>query len=64
MPAHKRSDKGALNPNVKLDDNAVRKIRRLRREYNLTYIVIAQRFGVDLKHVRDICIGKAWSHVK
>ena len=64
MPAHKRTDKGALNPNAKLTDDAVRAIRRLRLEYALTYQVLGERFGVNLWHIRDICLGKARPDVK
>ena len=64
MPAHKKSDKGAMNPNLKLTDDAVRAIRRLRLEYGLTYQVLSERFSVNLWHIRDICLSRARQDVE
>lgn len=54
---------GADNPRAKLDDAAVREIRRIRSEQGLTQIEIACLFGVGPTTISNILAGRSWTHV-
>ena len=48
---------------AKLNDDAVREMRRLRDE-GATYGELARRYGVTMTTVRHACIGLTWRHVQ
>lgn len=54
---------GALHPNAKLSDDAVREIRR-RRACGETFRFIATEFGVTPSVIERIVAHKTWKHVK
>lgn len=41
-----------------LTEEQVTKILRLRKEYQLTYKVLAIRFEVSMQLIREVCLGK------
>ena len=53
---------GARNGSAKLNDDAVREIRRLRSQ-GVFFRTIAAQFGVTVKVIYDIMKGKIWKHV-
>lgn len=54
--------RGARHGLAKLSDDSVREMRRLRGG-RTPRAVIAERFGVSLSTVRDVCRGERWKHV-
>lgn len=54
--------KGSKNPNAKLDEEAVREIRRLHQN-GATNVAIGKMFGVTHQMVSLIVRGKKWSHI-
>jgi hypothetical protein len=59
---HGRTGHGVKNPMAKLDDEAVRAIRLLKRS-GRTLISLAQQFGVSKKAVLLVVQRKSWAHV-
>lgn len=55
--------RGERHPVAKLDETAVREIRRLRSVEGLTYRQIAARFDVDLTNIACIVKRKTWAHI-
>lgn len=46
-----------------LNEEKVREMRRLRREENLSFTTIGERFGVNKVTARHACLGVTWKHV-
>ncbi len=63
MAEHGRSNFGIRNPNAKLKDSDVRRIRVLLCE-GLAQSVIARLMKIDQAVISCIKTGKAWKHVK
>lgn len=55
---------GASHPFAKLNDDAVREIRRLHADEGLSYNEIGRRFGVSGQTVRLIVLRRTWRHVQ
>ena len=49
--------------NAKLTEQVVRKMRRLREEWNLTYAEIGRRVGVSRQQAWSVCKRLNWRHV-
>ncbi len=62
MRTHPGQVRGAKNPMAKLDEAAVKRIRRLRVR-GLTQEAIACKFDVSRKTISSILSGKSWRHV-
>jgi hypothetical protein len=60
---HGTTARGVRNAFAKLDDEAIREIRRLRRE-GWSQPKIAAHFGTPNSNVNKILKGKAWKHVQ
>jgi hypothetical protein len=54
---------GRAHHAVRLSEQQVLEIRRLRKERGLHYHVIAERFGISRTHSRRICLGERWKHL-
>ena len=59
---HGRGGEGIKSPQAKLDDWAVRVIRRARRQ-GVTLKVLAKRFNVSMAKVSQVARGQNWRHV-
>lgn len=59
---HGRTTKGERHPGVKVTEETVRCIRRLRAE-GLTTVEIGRRVGLSQNHVSGICNRRYWRHV-
>lgn len=59
--AHKHGSPGSTNPNAKLNEAQVVQIRELRGTASSR--IVGSRFGVSGALIRDIWLGKAWTHV-
>ena len=49
---------------VKLTEENVKEIRKLRKETKKTYVEIGDQFGIAQESVYDICRRRTWKHVK
>lgn len=58
--AHGTDHIGRNNPNARLDEGAVREIRRLA---HLSGTQLASRFGISSSHANNIKSGKVWGHI-
>lgn len=59
---HMPDMKGAMNPSSKLNEDAVREVRRLLCS-GVTPPVVARQFNVHATTIRHIDAGKTWQHV-
>lgn len=59
--AARRSYKGAGNPNAKLTDDEVRKIRK---ETGASNRALAAKYGVSCCTISDIRLRKRWLNIK
>ncbi len=59
---HGRDMEGIKQSQAKLDDYAVRVIRRARRR-GITLRLLAMRFGVSIAKIHHVVSGKNWRHV-
>lgn len=57
------SNQGVRHPQARLDDDAVRLIRRGRRD-GISINELASRAGVHRRTVTDVLLGRSWTHVK
>lgn len=53
--------KGTLNANSLLNEDAVREIRKEYRRGNVAFL--AKKFGVSIATIRDVHKGRSWQHV-
>lgn len=58
-----RSARGVLIGNAKLNDDAVREIRKMYSEGSGTYRTLGKLFGVDKSVIGDVVRRRTWNHV-
>ena len=59
---HGRGGEGIKQPQAKLDDYAVKVIRRARKR-GIKLKVLAARFGVSIAKVSQVALGQNWRHI-
>jgi len=59
----KNSSKGVNNFNVKLTKEDVKKVVKLRENFGMTHLEIANKFNMSRRAIGNILNGVTWSHV-
>lgn len=61
---HGTTAKGAKNGRTKLKEKDIPKIRAMKSDKWGAMSKVAKKFGVNVATIRDIWVGRSWSHVK
>ena len=59
-----RQSRGEMQGQSKLTNSDVREIRNMRKDFNYSFMKLADMFGVSDHTICEICNKKAWKHVK